>query len=93
MVKTCFYHNICHHVSKLFRIVEKHLPDAHAFADDSQLYVSFKPDSTCDQLAAVAALEHCIDDIKDWMLSDKLKVNDGKNRIFDHWNSAATSKG
>ena len=55
-----------------------HLPDAHAFADDSQLYVSFKPDSTCDQLAAVAALEHCIDDIKDWMLSDKLKVNDGK---------------
>ena len=28
------------YVSKLFRIVEKHLPDAHAFADDSQLYVS-----------------------------------------------------
>ena len=61
------------YVSKLFSIVEKHLPDAHAFADDSQLYVSFKPDSTCDQLAAVATLEHCIDDIKDRMLSDKLK--------------------
>ena len=70
------------YVSKLFRIVEKHLPDAHAFADDSQLYVSFKPDSTCDQLAAVAALEHCIDDIKDWMLSDKLKVNDGKTEFL-----------
>ncbi len=50
--------------------------------DDSQLYVSFKPDSTCDQLAAVAALEHCIDDIKDWMLSDKLKVNDGKTEFL-----------
>ena len=62
------------YVSKVFRIVEKHLPDAHAFADDSQLYVSFKPDSTSDQLAALAALEHCINDIKDWMLSDKLKV-------------------
>ena len=70
------------YVSKLFRIVEKHLPDAHAFANDSQLYVSFKPDSTCDQLAAVAALEHCIDDIKDWMLSDKLKVNDGKTEFL-----------
>ena len=70
------------YVSKLFSIVEKHLPDAHAFADDSQLYVSFKPDSTCDQLAAVAALEHCIDDIKDWMLSDKLKVNDGKTEFL-----------
>ncbi|CAB3996663.1 RNA-directed DNA polymerase from transposon X-element [Paramuricea clavata] len=56
--------------------------DAHAFADDSQLYVSFKPDSTCDQLAAVAALEHCIDVIKDWMLSDKLKVNDGKTEFL-----------
>ncbi|CAB4000756.1 Hypothetical predicted protein [Paramuricea clavata] len=70
------------YVSKLFSIVEKHLPDAHAFADDSQLYVSFKPDSTCDQLAAVAALEHCIDVIKDWMLSDKLKVNDGKTEFL-----------
>ena len=70
------------YVSKLFRIVEKHLPDAHAFADDSQLYVLFKPDSRCDQLAAVAALEHCIDDIKDWMLSDKLKVNDRKTEFL-----------
>ena len=70
------------YVSKLFRIVEKHLPDAHAFADDSQLYVSFKPDPTCDQLAPVAALEHCIDDIKDWMLSDKLKVNGGKTEFL-----------
>ncbi len=59
------------YVSKLFSIVERHLPDAHAFADDSQLYVSFKPDLTCDQLAAVAALQHCIDNIKDWMLSFK----------------------
>ena len=54
---------------------------SHAFADDLQ-YVSFKPDSTCDQLAAVAALEHCIDDMKDWMLSDKLKVNDGKTEFL-----------
>ena len=61
--------------------MEKHLPDARAFVI-SQLYVSFKPDSTCDQLAAVAALQNCIDDIKDWMLSDKLKVNDGKTEFL-----------
>ena len=66
------------YVRKVFSIMEKHLPDAQAFADDSQLYVSFKPYSTCDHLAAVTDLELCIDDIKDWMLSDKLKVNDGK---------------
>jgi hypothetical protein len=67
------------YVSKLFNIVEKHLPDAHAFADDTQLYVSFKPDLICDQLAA---LEWCIDDINDWMFSDKLKVNDGKTEFL-----------
>ena len=50
---------------KLFSIVERHLPDAYAFADDSQLYVFFKPDSTCDQFAAFAVLEHWIADIKD----------------------------
>ena len=74
------------YVSKLFRIVEKYLPDAHAFANDLQLYVLFKPDSTCDQLAAVAALEHCIDDIRDWMLSDKLKINDGKTEFLHRIN-------
>ncbi|CAB4034429.1 Hypothetical predicted protein [Paramuricea clavata] len=40
------------YVSKPFSIVEKHLPDAHVFADDSQLCI-FKPDSTCDQLASL----------------------------------------
>jgi hypothetical protein len=52
------------YVSKLFSSVEKHLPGAYAFADDTQLYVSFKPDLICDQLAAAAALERCIDNIK-----------------------------
>lgn len=70
------------YVSKLFRILEKHLPDAHAFADDTQLYVSFKPDSDADQLSAVAAMENCIHDIKDWMLCDKLKLNDGKTEFL-----------
>ena len=59
--------------------MEKHLPDA----DDSQLYVSFKPDSICDQLATGAALQRGIDDIKAWMFSDKLKVNDGKTEFLN----------
>ena len=30
----------------------------------------------------MAALKHCIDDIKDWMLSDKLKANGGKTEFL-----------
>ena len=34
---------------KLFKIVEKHLPTTHCFTNDSQLYLSFKPDDTTSQ--------------------------------------------
>ncbi len=66
------------HVQIIPRILESHLPDAHAFADDNQLNVSFQPDSMSEQLSAVTVLENCIDDIKTWMLNDKLKLNDDK---------------
>ena len=33
------------YASKLFQIIKTHLPDVHAYADDSQLYLAFKPDS------------------------------------------------
>jgi hypothetical protein len=29
------------YASKMFDIIENHLPDAHCFADDSQLYLAF----------------------------------------------------
>jgi hypothetical protein len=31
-----------------------------------------------EQLSAVTVMENCIDDIKTWMLNDKLKLNDSK---------------
>jgi hypothetical protein len=48
------------YASKLFEIVRTHLPDAHDFADDTQLYLSFKPDSCMSQIEAVFAMENCI---------------------------------
>jgi hypothetical protein len=36
----------------------------HAYADDSQLYTSFRPDSEASQRSAVKATELCICDIK-----------------------------
>jgi len=49
------------YVSKLFKIVEDYLPDAHYFADDTQLYLSFKPLGSTAQADAIQAMEKCID--------------------------------
>ena len=66
------------YASKLFDIIKGHLPRTHAYADDSQLCLSFKPDTTSSQSDAVDAMGRCISAIRCWMIKDKLKVNDGK---------------
>ena len=70
------------YASKLFAILESHLPDVHAFADDSQLYISFKPATVIEQSAAIKAVQDCITDIRKWMLADKLKLNDNKTEFI-----------
>ena len=59
------------YASKLFTITERHFPQVHAYADDTQLYVAFKPDPE-HAANAVAAMEACINDIRKWMLADRL---------------------
>jgi len=43
--------------SKLFEVIKDHLPVAHAYADDTQLYLSFRPDTTSSQSDAIEAME------------------------------------
>ena len=62
------------YASKIFQIVDKHLPGIHCYADDSQLYLSFCPNASVNQDVALARMESCIDDIRNWMLNDKLKL-------------------
>ena len=69
-------------ISKLFEIIQAHLPDAHCFADDTQLYLSFKPNCPSDQAEAVCAMERCISDLRKWMYLDKLKINDDKTEFL-----------
>ena len=66
------------YASKLFDVVESHLPNVHAYADDTQLYISFKPDGSATETDAVDALQACIRDIRTWMVQDKLRLNDAK---------------
>ena len=48
------------YASKLFQVIKNHLPNAHAYADDTQLHLSFKSDSSMDQTEARSTMERCI---------------------------------
>ena len=45
------------YASKLFEIIEGYLPQAHAYADDTQLCASFKADLTCVASVSVVLFE------------------------------------
>ena len=64
--------------SKIFDIVAHHLPKVHCHADDSQLYLSINPSCAFSQDKAIRSMETCISDVKQWMTSDKLILNDDK---------------
>ena len=44
--------------------------------------LSFSPDTATNQTDAVIAMERCISDIRTWMLTDKLKLNDDKTEFM-----------
>lgn len=53
--------------------------DYHLYADDTQLYVSFE---TKDLAITLAKVEACIADIRRWMCSNFLCLNDSKTEIL-----------
>ena len=70
------------YASKIFEIIKEYLPQAHAYADDTQLYLSFKADSSTAQNDARKATENCITAIRVWMIEDKLCLNDSKTEFM-----------
>ena len=57
----------------------------HLYANDQQLYLSFKPDPTGVQPAqddCIHRMEGCVDEIKEWMASNMLKLNEEKTEFI-----------
>lgn len=52
------------YASGISQIVSKYLPSAHAFADDTQLYPSFKPTPSFSQLDGIRSTEECIAEVR-----------------------------
>ena len=70
------------YASKLFTIIKSHLPSVHSYADDTQLYLSFRPSDGTNEAGALTAMESCISDVRAWMADDKLMLNDDKTEFL-----------
>ena len=60
-------------------IIRKHQIPFHMYADDTQLYKSVPPAQTAQ---LIHDIQTCIEEIKSWMTSNKLKMNDDKTEII-----------
>ena len=80
------------YVAGLFKIIDKHLPNAHTYADDTHIYHSFRPDTSLSQDAALKSIENCVADIRAWMLSNRLLINYSKTELNYHRFKAANVK-
>ena len=65
--------------SPMFHIARKHGIEIHMYADDTQLYISFPP---CEYAEAVAKMEGCLTELKQWMSVNHLKLNEEKTEFL-----------
>ena len=63
----------------LAEIIRRHGLDYHFYADDTQLFISFK---VCDVDVARLRVENCVADICHWMDVNELKLNHDKTEIM-----------
>src|SRR6218665_615576 len=62
------------YTADLLTIIAKHGLQGHLYADDSQVYGFFRPNST-DVQHLRSVLTSCISDIADWMKCNRLQLN------------------
>ena len=70
------------YASRLSQVVKKYLLLVHGYAGDTQLYVSFRPNSSAAEDLAVKTIESCIEDVRAWLVCSKLMLNDSKTELL-----------
>ena len=63
----------------LTSVILKHPVSHMLYADDTQVYKSFDLD---DCLSSVLCVEKCVSDVKAWMTSNKLQMNENKTDVL-----------
>ena len=69
---------ICY-TTPLQHIIESHGIECMMYADDTQLYISMKPD---DRPQTMEKLESCLHDFRCWMRNNQLVLNDSKTELL-----------
>ena len=63
-------------------IARLHNLEIHIYADDTQLYVFFKMKDPISQQKALCTLQSCITEIRAWMVTNKVHLNDDKTEFL-----------
>ena len=58
------------------------MPTSHAYANDTQLYLSCSSNFSTGEARVVIAIESCIRDIRQWMYEKKLLLKDEKTEFL-----------
>ena len=67
------------YTAPLGKIINDHNVNFHMYADDTQLYLSFLPSSL---ESSVSVAERCVNEVSEWMLVNKLKLNEDKTEVM-----------
>ena len=70
------------YTTPLGQIIRKHGLTFHLYADDTQLYIAFKPSEDLSKAEAVSCFKACVSDIRIWMKNNLLKLNDDKTELL-----------
>ena len=70
------------YTTPLANVIRKHGVEFHLYADDTQLYLGFRPASPTSKADTIKKLEDCIEDIRKWMAENLLKLNDDKTEVL-----------
>ena len=70
------------YIKHLQKIAAKYGLDIQLYADDSQLYISFHPKRPTEIEGAVNRINECLAEIKKWMVTNFMKLNEDKTELL-----------